>query len=191
VWDKEDQDLADPVRLALPLDLGVKVVMLHSARDGEEQKPWPADGLRLSYFERFVQIMKTYKENAFGEISMIPYLGTEGRLKTLIEDPELRCRLVNGTDYPGPAIWMINPVDDLWRQGYLDWKKNDGVDDGLAGKRRDALKTIYKYDPLLFDFVLKRTIRIDGWKKLPAATFFGIETKIKRPTLGCPPLAAS
>jgi mannonate dehydratase len=102
---RRDQELANPLRLAAALQSGVRVVMLHSGRAGREQRLGP-DGKRRTYFERFLEMMRRYPENLFGEISTMPYLGTHDRLARLMSDPLILCRLVNGSDYPFPGIAM-------------------------------------------------------------------------------------
>jgi hypothetical protein len=47
----------------------------------------------------------------------------------------------------------------------------------LAAKRRDALKEIRRRNPLLFDFVMKRTVRVNG-RRLPASVFRSIDSKL-------------
>ncbi len=177
-----DQDLADPIRLSLPAELGVTVVMLHSGRSGAERQPWTGDHRVTSYFNRFLEMMKRYPRNVFGEIAVVPYLSSHTILRTLLADPDLRCRLVDGTDYPNPALYLIKPTARLLEAGYLRWPQDH--DDRPAQARKQALDEIFSYNPLLFDFVMKRTIRVDG-HAIPAATFFDIETKIQYPEQGC------
>ena len=55
--------------------------------------------------------------------------------------------------------------------------------------RRDALDAIRRQNPLLYDFVLKRSLRcsVDGrLLPLPDAVFYDLATKIAHPQLGCP-----
>jgi mannonate dehydratase len=170
-----DQDLADPLRLSLALDQGATVVMLHAGRDGIERSPG-TDGQRRSYADRFFAMMKRYPWNLFGEISAIPYLGTHSLLESLMADPEICGRLVNGSDYPAPAIPAIDPTERLLCAGYFS---DEGTrDKQLARKRMNALREIRRYNPLLFDFVLKRTLRLKG-RKLPRLVFQGISSKLK------------
>lgn len=164
---RRDQELADPVRLAPALEAGVRVVMLHAGRAGRERKPGP-DGRREEYFQRFLEMMKRYPENLFGEISAVPYLGTHARLERLMSDPKVLCRLVNGSDYPLPGIAMARPTDRLLEAGYLAWPGDRSAHD--AARRKAALDEIYGFNPLLFDFVMKRTIRVKG-RKLPDSVF--------------------
>jgi hypothetical protein len=56
--------------------------------------------------------------------------------------------------------------------------------------RRDALDTIRRQNPVLYDFVLKRSLRfrIHGrLEPLPDAVFYDLATKVSHPQLGCSP----
>jgi hypothetical protein len=67
---------------------------------------------------------------------------------------------VNGSDYPLPAVNLLIRTRPLVKQGYIN------------ADEADSLKEIYDYNPLLFDFVLKRMLRLPGTsKKFPAALF--------------------
>jgi mannonate dehydratase len=173
------QDFANPLRLAPALEEGVTVVMLHAARDGIERTPGP-DGRCRPYAARFFEMMKRHPVNLFGEISMVPYLGTHSLLEDLVGDPEISGRLVNGSDYPVPGIAAIDPTDRLMRAGYLSGNNQFGF--GQAGQKADALREIRRLNPLLFDFVLKRTLRISG-RKLPKSVFQGLPSN--RPQVCC------
>ena len=164
---RSDQDLANPTRLARALDEGVTVVMLHAGRDGAEIG-LGADGLRAPFAQRFVEMMRRYPSGLFGEISAVPYLGTQALLERFAGDPDIRMRLVNGSDYPLPAIPCTDPTRALFRAGYLSDAEDDGPGDGK--NRARALREIRRFNPLLFDFVLKRTLRIKG-QRLPASIF--------------------
>jgi len=164
---RRDQELANPLRLAAALNEGVRVVMLHSGRAGRERQPGP-DGKRKPYFERFLEMMRRYPKNLFGEISAVPDLGTHKRLERLMSDPGVLCRLVNGSDYPLPGIAMARSTNRLLRAGYLAWLGDKTSD--AAERRAAALDEIYGFNPLLFDFVMKRTIRVGG-RKLPDTVF--------------------
>ncbi len=50
---------------------------------------------------------------------------------------------MNGSDFPFPAVSMLNPVDDL-----IGWQL-------LDAQHREPLNEVWQYNPLLFDFVLK------------------------------------
>jgi mannonate dehydratase len=67
---------------------------------------------------------------------------------------------VNGSDYPLPAVNLLIRMRPLVKQGYIN------------ADEADSLKEIYDYNPLLFDFVLKRTLKLPGTSKgFPASIF--------------------
>jgi hypothetical protein len=81
-------------------------------------------------------------------------------LRTILEREDLHERLVNGSDYPLPAVNMLIRMRPLVRRGYIT------VAEG------DSLKEIYQYNPLLFDFTLKRTLKHpETRRRLPASVF--------------------
>jgi mannonate dehydratase len=59
----------------------------------------------------------------------------------------LHPRIVNGSDYPLPAINALIHTRSMARAGFI------------TDEERAQLNEIYNYNPLLFDFVLKRTMR--------------------------------
>ncbi|PYS67123.1 MAG: hypothetical protein DMF69_24020, partial [Acidobacteria bacterium] len=74
--------------------------------------------------------------------------------------PDIQERLVNGSDYPLPAVNILIRTSTLAKQGYL------------TTEERTLLNEIYDYNPLLFDIVVKRTIRLPGTeRKLPPSVF--------------------
>jgi mannonate dehydratase len=79
-------------------------------------------------------------------------------LSAVIEREELHGRLVNGSDYPLPAINLLIRAKPLVRAGYID------------AEEAASLREIYGFNPLLFDFVLKRVLR-SGGKAFPAGVF--------------------
>lgn len=180
-----DEDLGNPTRLRRALEAGVTVVMLHAGRDGDE-----VSGASTSYFERFLELMRepAYRGRLFGEISVLPYVGTQDKLARIFADPDLRCRMLDGSDYPTPALNIVRLLStDLFEsQGPLRWSDAEPLSTLRA--RRDALDTIRRQNPVLYDFVVKRSlrIRIDGrLEPLPDAVFYDLATKIAQPQLGC------
>jgi len=81
-------------------------------------------------------------------------------LTTILQREDLHARLVNGSDYPLPAVNVLIRIRPLVKYGYIT--EVDGR----------SLSEIYNYNPLLFDFVLKRAIRLPGTeRRLPVAVF--------------------
>ena len=98
-WSKDE--FADPARLRLPLSLGVTVIAAHAA--------WPGrhDGERD--VDRLASLMQAYP-SLYADISSLTQLNKLGALREVLRRPELRGRLVYGTDFP-----MINmPIVSPW-----------------------------------------------------------------------------
>lgn len=146
---EEDQKLGNPLLFRRPLDLGVKIVMAHCASLGRDED-LDNGNKKVPSFELFMRLMneKKYEGLLYGEISATTQFN---RLPTplliLLENPNLHKRLVNGSDYPLPAINIIIQTKSLVKYGMI------------TKQERQYLNEIYQYNPLLFDYVLKRTIR--------------------------------
>jgi uncharacterized protein len=189
-----DEDLANPLRLRRALEAGVTVVMLHAGREGEEESDTSHSGAPRSYFERFLEMMReqAYRGRLFGEISVLPYVGTQDKMAAIFADPDLRCRMLDGSDYPSPALQIVRKLSTALFEpsGPLRWSAAEPLSTLRA--RRDALDTIRRENPLLYDFVLKRSLRfrIHGrLEPLPDAVFYDLATKLAHPQLGCSPTA--
>jgi predicted TIM-barrel fold metal-dependent hydrolase len=159
----EDQRLGNPLLLRRPLDLGVRVIIAHAASLGACDDLDVGAGKRASCFELFLRLMgeRKYDGLLFGEISaMLQFNRMPVPFATLLKRPDLHHRLVNGSDYPLPAVNALIHTRSLARSGFI------------TAEERQALNEIYDYNPLLFDFVLKRTIRHPETKQRLAASVF-------------------
>lgn len=147
---EEDQQLGNPLLLRRPLDLGVKVIVSHCASLGQNQDlDHPQRALRDN-FDLFLRLMDQprYRGRVFGEISAMTQFNRLPRpITTLLRRKELHGRLVNGSDYPLPAINIIIRTSKLEQAGLI------------TAQQRTLLNEIYDYNPLLFDLVTKRTLR--------------------------------
>jgi len=160
---KEDQRLGNPLLLRRALEHGVKVIVAHCAGLGDNEDLDDRDRKRVSNFDLFLRLMgeKRWEGLLFADISAMTQYNRSGRpLNTILEREDLYERLVNGSDYPLPAINILVRTSALQKQGYI------------TKDERGCLNEIYDYNPLLFDFVLKRTIRVPGeQRRLPATVF--------------------
>ncbi len=141
------QKLGNPLLFRRPLEKGVKIIMAHLGSLGNcddfEQ------GGQKSCFNLFWRLFneEKYKGILFADISGITINTRLGEpLLTILEHPELHTRLVNGSDYPLPAINWIYRTSQWKDQGFI------------TDSERESLNEIYHYNPLLFDFVSKRII---------------------------------
>lgn len=160
---KEDQKLGNPLLLRRPLDHGVKVIVAHCAGLGTNEDLDSRDRRQIDNFDLFLRLMDDtrYEGLVFGEVSAMTQFNRAGKpLTTILEREDLHERLVNGSDYPLPAVNVLIRTRPLVKYGYIT--PGEG----------DSLKEIYRYNPLLFDFVLKRTLKRPGTdKRLPAGVF--------------------
>ena len=147
---EEDQRLGNPLLLRKPLDYGLRVIMAHAASLGScIDLDSPAKG-EVTCFDLFLRLMdeKKYDGLLFGEISaQLQFNRMPGPISTLLKRQDLHPRLVNGSDYPLPAINFLIRTGAMARDGFI------------TAEERGYLNEIYDYNPLLFDFVLKRTMR--------------------------------
>ena len=144
---KEAQALGDPLLFKAALDAGVKVIMAHSASLGDDDDL--EHGGRKSSFDLFLSLMERpqYRGLLFGELSAMTQFNRLPRpLLTLLRRADLHGRLVNGSDYPLPAVNMLIQTRALARHKMIN------------EQQRVLLNEIYRYNPLLFDYVVKRTL---------------------------------
>lgn len=141
--------LGNPLKLRRALDRGAKVIVAHCATLGEfEDSDDPARTERSS-FDLFLRLMNEprYEGLVFGEISAICQRNrSTDNIATLLAEKRLHARLVNGSDWPLPAIDAIVSTRRLEDAGFL------------TREEREALDEIYDFNPWLFDLVLKRTL---------------------------------
>ena len=160
---EEDQRLGNPLLLRRPLDHGVKVIVAHCAGLGQNEDLDHADRPRTHNFRLFLRLMDEprYDGLVFGDISAMTQFNRIGEpLSAVIGREDLHPRLVNGSDYPLPAINALIRTGPLARAGYI------------ADDARAPLREIYGFNPLLFDFVLKRLLKLPGTdRRLPAGVF--------------------
>ena len=154
------EDYGNPLRLRRPLDRGVRVIVAHCASlgrsldlDAGPNRP------SVSSFELFARLMQEprYDGLLFGDISAITQINRVGpALEAVVTRDEWQPRLVNGSDYPLPGVLPLFSLKQLRRRGYIT--ESDA----------EVLSAIRRHNPLLFDFVLKRALRIEGKGFSPA-----------------------
>ncbi len=146
-----DQNHGNPLRLRRALDHGVRVVLAHCASDGDDED-LDNGNKRISSLDLFGRLMDTpdYKTLAYGEISAITLVNHAWAIKTVLERTDWHDRLVNGSDYPLPAIMPLINTRQLHQMGLLD------------SEHLPFLQTLKKYNPLMFDFAVKRLIRFNN-----------------------------
>jgi len=173
----EDQRLGNPLLLRRALDHGVRVIVAHCAGLGDNVDLDDPRRSSVPNFELFLRLMgeERYRGLVFGEISAVLQYNRFGvSLETLLRRKDLHGRLVNGSDYPLPAINALVRTGSLVSAGFL------------SKEERRSLNEIYAWNPLVFDFVLKRTVHPPGGdERFPASVFMRNPALAPRDS-GCP-----
>jgi mannonate dehydratase len=149
---RDAQALGNPLRLRRPLDAGVCVVAAHVASLGDDEDLDRGAG-RVASFDLLLRLFgeRSYAGTLWADISALTQVNRCGRpLRTVLTSPELHPRLVNGSDYPLPAIAPVVSTRKLVREGYL-----------TADERR-LCDRVFDANPLLYDFVVKRTLKVEA-----------------------------
>ncbi len=157
-----NQDDANPLKLRRALNAGVRIVLAHCASDGNGID-YDNGNRKIKNFDLFLRLMEVsqYKDLLFGEISAITLINHAWAIQPLLERKDLQSRLLNGSDYPLPAILPVVSLKQLVGKQLLDESYTE------------FLETIRLYNPIMFDFALKRLLRFEG-SAFPASIF---ETK--------------
>jgi len=156
------QALGNPLRLRRALDHGVRVVVAHCASLGQDRDiDRGANGPAIDSFELFARLMDEprYVGRLYGDISaMTQTARAVPALAHVIGREDWHARLLNGSDYPLPGVFPLYSVDYMVELGYIE------------KSAAPLFKGLREHNPLLFDFVLKRSLRAGG-KRLAAGIF--------------------
>jgi uncharacterized protein len=135
------------------LDLGVRVVVAHCASMGDDADLDQAGTPRRSSFDLFARLMDEprAKDRLYADISAVIQRNRPvDVVRRLLERRDWHPRLLNGSDYPVPGILPLISPSAWGRAGLLD------------EAAVPVLETVREHNPLLFDFVLKRSLRLEG-----------------------------
>ena len=154
VMGTDAQDYGNPLKLRRALDAGVRVVVAHCASLGQDRDlDLGPGGPHVDSFELFARLMQEprYAGRVFGDISAMTQVNRAGgSLARVLEREEWHPRLLNGSDYPLPGLMPIFSVEYIVSLGLLE---------AVAAP---VISEIRAHNPLLFDFVLKRSLRANG-----------------------------
>jgi len=153
------QAFGNVLRLRRALDRGVRVVVAHCAGLGEDEDIDAKEGERrvMESYDLFRRLMgeKQYEGRLFADISAMTQVNRAFRpLRETIVDTELHPRLVNGSDFPLPAVRGLVSAFFLEKLGYLT------RDDRIHCER------IARKNALLYDFCVKRALTVDDGQTL-------------------------
>lgn len=146
-----DQRHGNPLRMRRALDHGVRVVLAHCASDGEDED-LDHQSKPVKSIDLFFRLMDTPDYNALlvGEISAITLVNHAEAIRPLLVRQDLHARLLNGSDYPLPGILPLVNTKYLHELGLL------------KAEYLPFLQTLKNYNPLMFDFALKRLLAFEG-----------------------------
>jgi predicted TIM-barrel fold metal-dependent hydrolase len=173
-------ELNNPLRLRRALERGVRVIVAHCAPLGEYRDLDSASSnARAQSFALFTRLMDEprYIGRLFGEISALTQANRMGTpLATIVARRDWHARLLNGSDYPLPGVMPLYSMRRFVDEGYLT------PDAALV------LTELRRHNPLLFEFVLKRSLRA-GTARLAASIFetrrvFGARAGVKAAPVG-------
>ena len=156
------EGLNNPLALRRPLERGVRVVVAHCASTGTAiDTDKGTSGAEVECFSLFSRMMEEpqFVGLLFGDISALTESSRVGpMLRSVLERSHWHSRLLNGSDYPLPGYIPAVSINRLVEHKFIP----KGI-----GK---VLSEIREYDPLLFDFVLKRHLAA-GNHRFPASVF--------------------
>ncbi len=152
----EHQEYGNPLRIRSALDAGVKVCMAHCGSLGEmrDLDAGKTGGERKrESFELFLRVFREprWAERFFADISAVTFVNrADVVLRELLVAEDLHPRLVNGTDYPVVAVDPVISTRMLAMDGLL------------SDEDRSMCERVFEANPLLFDLVLKRSLRLQA-----------------------------
>ena len=172
VHGRAEPALGNPLLLRRPLEHGVRVVVAHCASMGSDiDLDRGPNANPVESFTLFSRMMDEPKSEAllFGDLSAMTQVKRAGiPLSTVIERSDWHPRLLNGSDYPLPGVMPLYSVEFMVERRYID------------PAAAAPLSAIRRYNPLLFDFVLKRHL-MSGGKRLSARVFETRDFFLSRP----------
>ena len=150
-----DDALGNPLRLRRALEHGVRVVVAHCATMGQGRDlDVGENGPLVDNFTLFERLMDAPAGagRLYGDLSAVTQSARADTALTRIverasEGGDWAGRVLNGSDYPLPGIMPLYSTRQLVDMGLLD------------SSAAAPLTAIRQYNPLLFDFVLKRHLR--------------------------------
>jgi len=156
-----NQDFGNPLRLRRAMDHGVRVVIAHCASDGDDQDiDQGANGPRMKSYDLFARLMDEprYADKLHADISALTQFNRAWALKAVLQRDDWHPRLLNGSDYPLPGVMPLFSATDMANMGLLD------------PAAVPVLQAVREHNPLLFDFALKRLLRL-GHHQFPVGVF--------------------
>ena len=156
-----DNTYGNPLLLRRALNLGVRIIAAHVATEGFAEDLDSQPRKKVPCFDLLLRLMREerYKLNLFADISAVTGFKRIPYLQRLLTATDVHPNLVYGSDYPIPAINIVVNVGKIVKAGLLS--QGEGA----------SLKEIYHFNPLLFDFCLKRRLTGPDSVRFPVSVF--------------------
>lgn len=155
----EFQALGNPLRLRRALDHGVRVIVAHCATQGVNvDLDKGVNGPPRTNFDLFARLMDEarYEGLLYGEVSAVTQINRiDHGLKSIIERQGWHPRLLNGSDYPLPGVMPLFSMSALAERGLL------------STEAAEYCRRLRPHNPLLADFIIKRSLSVEGKRLLP------------------------
>ncbi len=150
----EEKRYENPLLFRRALDKGVRVIFAHCATMGESTDLDKGEkGAKVANLDLFGRLMDEtqYGKQVYGDISAITQINRDRQMiEKIVSREDWHERLLYGSDYPLPGVM---PVFSPWN--FSDWGH-------LPLREANLLSDIRQYNPALFDFMLKRRIKVNG-----------------------------
>ncbi len=156
-------ELVNPLLVRHLLAHGTRVVVAHCASLGQADDTDQPSAPARPAFDLFARLMgeREWEGRLLADISAVFQRNRKPAVwQAVLQRQEWHHRLLHGSDYPLPGLMPLFSLPAL---------QNAGV---LAEADIAPLQRLRAHNPLLFDFVLKRRLRM-GQARLPAALFEG------------------
>ncbi len=114
-----DDALGDPLRLALPLSMGVIVIAAHVATTGTVEGE--------DNFARLLPMFERYP-NLYADVSSLTQINKRGYLQQALAVPGLPERLLYGTDWPLQFFPLVSPYYHLDATGWAQTRAVAAID---------------------------------------------------------------
>ena len=153
--------LGNPLLLRAPLTSGVTVIAAHCASLGEAHDLDRRSAPSVPAFQLFARLMDEagHAGRLLGDLSAVFQRNRSADVwREVFKREDWHARLLHGSDHPLPGVMPLFSTAALVRAGLLD------------DADREPLAQIRDHNPLMFDFVLKRRLRL-GATRLPSAIF--------------------
>jgi len=146
----EHQAYGSPLAFRLPLVLGVQVILAHAATTGHHIDENHPEKIKIPSYQLLARMLDNpkYQGKLFVDLSAISLYNHLGpQVDTLLQRNDWNVRMMDGSDYPLPAVNFLIRTSKLKSKGYIN------------SEEREMLNEVYSYNPLLFDLLVKRVMK--------------------------------